>query len=428
MGGAVALISLLPLASAGACISEMTLVVGVGTANFDMQQVFDGQDAAELRGFVDQGAGNGDGQLTNQEVAAWEEAMSSLNEASVSACLAGWSNFIFGLGVWQAGEAPQELESLRATMDIRGQRSATSTDLLALRFSGALRYDLDDQNATVVVVPEGFEALSEIIECASPERIETNYAQSPCNGGSEPLPSMRVFEMRPAGDARIEQDTIQPALARNAFDGTAIVMADFLEDPESEIRFRVVQQDSAFSSAWIAAVAGAVAIVGALIKVGGQRVLFRLWWLASVFGFTRIRRDEALDHERREAIMAAIESEPGVHLGALQRGLGIATGTLVHHLRVLERARLVETRRRSNRVHFVPAGYRGPVETTRSPLQVRVLEAVRSVPGLSQSELAERLGEPRNTVAYNVRRLIEDGQIEARREGRVLRHFVPGDG
>lgn len=416
---------LLPVASAGGCVSEMELVVGVGTTRFDMEQVFDGEDAADLRSLVDTGAGDDDGDVDPTEVAAWESAMSRPGDAPLTPCL----GLLFGLGVGvtQGGSPPHTIQGLAAAMDLGGATRITEEEPVVLRFAATMHHDTTGDEPEVVVTPEGFEGLSELLECMAPDRIEMNFAQNPCgDAGDDPLDSMRRLEIRPADDARIVGDSVRPAVARSAFDGTAIVMTDLVaDDTLTDIRLQVVEVETDETPVpWIAGVALGLGGLGALLVSRLERARFRFWWFLSFVGFTRIRREKVLEHRRRELILAAIESEPGVHLGALQRGLDIATGSLVHHLRVLEDAGLVASRRRSNRVHFVPAAYRGPVEPARSELQERLLSVVRTHPGLSQSELAERLGAPRNTIAYNVRRLMEDGRLKVQREGRVARHFA----
>ena len=426
---AAVFVALTPGAAAGGCISDAVLTFGVGTTRFDVEQIFNGGEAEDLREAVDTGAGNGDGRVTAAEVARWEDAMSERARVSIRHCL---STGFFGpedggVGAGQSGTLPGEREDFVATFDARGDSSLTGP--VTLRFTGVLHTPVEGDRVAVVVVPEALEGLSELIECLAPDAVETNYAQNPCGDqSSDPVDRMLRLVIRPDADHAIDPASILPQEARAAFDGTDIVLANVVieDSPLAEIRFVLQRAPDPGGGAWLTAalVVGGVGAASAVAIGRIERVRYRFWSALAAAGFTRIRRDRVLEHERRELILGAITAEPGVHLGALARDLDLATGTLVHHLRILQQAGLVQVRRQGNRVHFVPAGHRGPLPAVRSDLQKRILAMLGANPGLSQSDLALKLEEPRNTVAYHVRRLAEDGQVHVRRDGRTARHYL----
>lgn len=430
---AAALIVLTPAAAAGDCISDAVLTFGVGTTRFDVEQVFDGNDAQDLREAVDTGAGNDDGRLTSMEIARWEAAMSQSARISIRHCLpvGFFGPEDGGVGAGQDGTLPSEREDFVATFHEHDESGLTGP--VTLRFSGLLRSPVEGDAVEVVVVPEALEGLSELIECLAPDAVETNYAQNPCGDQSrDPLDRMDRLVLRPQEGHRLVPESIQPTPARDAFDGTAIVLTGLVveDSPFTLIRFDVQHdvRDEAEPGAWTL-VAGGAAAVGLVAVWRVERLQYRAWWLAAVAGFTRIRRERVLDHERRRLILEAITTEPGIHLGALRRELELGTGALVHHLRILQREGVVEARRRGNRVQFVPVGHRGPVLRIPGPLQQRLLDIVQETPGLSQTELAQRLEQPRNTVAYHINQLVGEGRLQRRREGRVVRHYpAPGVG
>jgi hypothetical protein len=53
--------------------------------------------------------------------------------------------------------------------------------------------------------------------------------------------------------------------------------------------------------------------------------------------YTKIRREEVLDHFTRGRIYGMIESSPGVHYTLIKKKVGVGNGTLTYHLSTLER-------------------------------------------------------------------------------------------
>ncbi|MBW3583960.1 MAG: ArsR family transcriptional regulator, partial [Euryarchaeota archaeon] len=95
---------------------------------------------------------------------------------------------------------------------------------------------------------------------------------------------------------------------------------------------------------------GALATSG-LVGLGGGKPLFgrtatllrRIGWLAALPLFSKIDRDDVLDHPLRDQLVDAIRSTPGVTVQELRARFGLGYGTIVHHLRVLEHHHLVSS-------------------------------------------------------------------------------------
>lgn len=128
--------------------------------------------------------------------------------------------------------------------------------------------------------------------------------------------------------------------------------------------------------------------------------------------FSRIQRDVVLDHAVRSAILEAVQQEPGIHDRELQRRVDVARGALQHHVRKLLEHGLIVRRREGGFVRYWP-----PEGTERTvPLDgtaKRVHELLAEQPGLSQSEVARRLGVSRQAVGKHVVRLRAAGMLPA---------------
>lgn len=136
------------------------------------------------------------------------------------------------------------------------------------------------------------------------------------------------------------------------------------------------------------------------------------------------------DHPRRQAIVEAVRTSPGLNWNQLQRTTGMPVGALLFHLERLEREGAVVRRDSTNQnevLFFTPE----TVELWRNP-RTRLLfgnEATRRVaaeialhPGTAAGEIAERLGVHPVTVRYHLGKLSDHGLIAGFREGRAIQY------
>jgi len=125
--------------------------------------------------------------------------------------------------------------------------------------------------------------------------------------------------------------------------------------------------------------------------------------------FTRITRDQVLDHQRRRVIFEHVVARPGTHFRQMRDDLGIATGVLMHHLRTLEREGFIQSFAMNGKRLFFPAG----VRPSSKPMREVILEEVRREPGITQAEIARRLRISRMLAHYYVRSLVLDGRLSS---------------
>ena len=102
-----------------------------------------------------------------------------------------------------------------------------------------------------------------------------------------------------------------------------------------------------------------------------------------------------------------------MHFSALKSWLEIANGTLIYNLELLIR----EGRVRSERDGFFKRYYPVKTELHLTPVPMmnmedRIKVILRDNPGAAQSELAHNLDESRQTVHYNVKKLVGMGILE----------------
>jgi predicted transcriptional regulator len=148
--------------------------------------------------------------------------------------------------------------------------------------------------------------------------------------------------------------------------------------------------------------------------------------LGSFALYTRMAGPRVLEHATREKIFGHIRSKPGVHYRSLLREMDVSNGTLVHHLRTLEREKLIRRQRQRLRVQFYAAGAEPrppalPLAELLTPSQATLLEYVLAHPGCTQSDVARALEVSRQAVHQQVKDLRQRGWILATEHGRATR-------
>ena len=123
--------------------------------------------------------------------------------------------------------------------------------------------------------------------------------------------------------------------------------------------------------------------------------------------YTRLRREQVLDHFVRGQVYDRIRKKPGMHYNELKSGLKISSGALTYHLRTLELQGFIKSRREGIFKRFYDINVPPSAEGIRySNLQLKIIEKVKKQPGLCKSDLARELNVPPSVISYNIRILI----------------------
>lgn len=149
--------------------------------------------------------------------------------------------------------------------------------------------------------------------------------------------------------------------------------------------------------------------------------------------FTRMRPDRALLNATRRGIHSYVEAHPGASLREVAESLGVAVGTVHHHVRVLVGSgRLVEQGHGRARRLFLPSfateHQRTEAILLREPALKALHDLVRLHPWLTQNDLvdlaARRLASSRSTTQHRLSRLAKGGLLQVRRQGRFRLYGV----
>lgn len=163
------------------------------------------------------------------------------------------------------------------------------------------------------------------------------------------------------------------------------------------------------------------AYLAPVLKFAGTKML-----LAA--GYSKLARSDLLDHRVRDALLTNIGLDPGVSTSDLGRRVGVAWGTLVYHLAVLERNKLVSSLVDGRHRRFFPVGTvdwsrRGQIAVLQNERTKSLYEAIASDPGAIQERLAAAAGLSRPGAIWHLHRLEEAGLVGRVKEGRKVHYF-----
>lgn len=437
---------------------------------FQVAEAVSGTDARDIRQEIDEDYGNGDGTVQANEVQKYQDEERVTFSKNAPECFED-----FGL-VRLDGRTPLRITEVRE--EIIGATNTQSSSVAPLQEVTIISF-LYPAGADTVTASVALRAMSDLGSAAScqtgatfggayappgpPRGAYTPPTWSGENGSSweewgaswnehgqawadwnwtwdwdgaqQTAPEM-IIRIHPLPGAKITQATVQPNSARALWDSQGL-RADTDQETNmlmnTQVTFEVQGGRSgettfAGTARDVGAVIGytTVGVVGlagvaALMSEFARYKMFKLLFL--IPGFTRLEKDEVLEHGKRDELYRFIKTTPGPSFSDLRRELGLSNGTLVHHLRILEAQEYVKPVRDGFRTRFY---IRGPKIVPTSYLtrtQQQLLEAIGSNPGLTQKELALVLGLPRESISYHTKQLAQKGKLEIKQDGKWRRYW-----
>ena len=145
--------------------------------------------------------------------------------------------------------------------------------------------------------------------------------------------------------------------------------------------------------------------------------------LAIMFVYTKMRREQLLEHKVRANIFDYINKNPGVHYRGIMNDLKLQMGVLTHHLNMLEQEQYIKSAQDGMYRRFYPFNAQVDSGLVLNEVQQKILQYIRDRPGISQADLARTLGYTRKVVYYHVKILSNAGFIHVETAGRESRCF-----
>lgn len=182
-------------------------------------------------------------------------------------------------------------------------------------------------------------------------------------------------------------------------------------------------------------------LVGAAIGSSSLLALFLLSYFYPVLkfaaaqaaiglpGYAKIRRNQVLNNRVRDELLARIKADPGVSPPELAKHVGVVWSTLVYHLGVLEKNKMVSSLIDGRHKRFFPTesvdwSRRGQLAALRNQRTKLLYDLVRDEPGIGRGVLAQRIGVTIPAALWHLDRLRAAGLVGQDREGRKVRYFA----
>ena len=133
----------------------------------------------------------------------------------------------------------------------------------------------------------------------------------------------------------------------------------------------------------------------------------------------------------RKKLYDYIQEHPGSHLREIGRNLDLAIGDIQYQLNVLEKTGHIISKRMGIYKRFYPSKIFGEMQkdimgTLSQETPRKILLLLLQKPGASHGEIARFTKVSAPTVTWHMKRLIDEGLVEAHREGRNVKYYISG--
>lgn len=284
-------------------------------------------------------------------------------------------------------------------------------------------------------------ALKRQVESTEPPQMGVPDGAGTLEGAARSLGLGPDRETRPAGipDARLQETSGSGArhvATVPSWPGSALDDGPDDQEPETMAVSEAPADVSTGAARYgpLGAIPSLAAGATATALVAGGLVVLTGWRRVVGFGaalFSRFTKDDVLEHPMRSRLHDVVVENPGINLVGLRQAAGCGRSQAEHHMAVLEKHRLVVSKRVGRARHFFKNG--AGITTTKTAYAVlqndrteAIASFIASHPGALQRDIREAFQTGSSTVSWHVRRLQEAGLVQRVVEGRTTRHFPVG--
>jgi predicted transcriptional regulator len=141
--------------------------------------------------------------------------------------------------------------------------------------------------------------------------------------------------------------------------------------------------------------------------------------------YSKLKKNKIVKGVRHE-ILGYLKAKPGANYSELKRNLDLNDGSLVHHLRVLEREEKIYSKKMGKYKLFYVSTYRrqASIRDYISPFQMRIMEIIFQNPGIVPNKLSKILDRSQTDMSYHLGELSRNGLLEKRKKGRNIHYFI----
>lgn len=128
--------------------------------------------------------------------------------------------------------------------------------------------------------------------------------------------------------------------------------------------------------------------------------------------YLRIPQPQLLNHSLRSEIFNYVNRNPGATFTQVRDGVGAASGTVQHHLRVLVRGDVLRSVQTGKYTRYWPCNHR---VLALGPSEENIVKSLAEEGAGTQADLAKRTGMSRQLVHYHIQQMEEKGLVEVHR-------------
>ena len=166
-----------------------------------------------------------------------------------------------------------------------------------------------------------------------------------------------------------------------------------------------------------------------LAVFGLRSEVFRFKFLGLLIPLYSKLKKTKIEKGVRHEILGYLKAKPGAHYSELKRNLDLNDGSLVHHLRILEREEKVYSKKMGKYKLFYVSTYRRQtsIRDIISPFQLRIIEIILQNPGIVPKKLSTILDRSQTDMSYHLTELSRNGLLEKRKKGRNIHYYISKD-
>lgn len=165
-------------------------------------------------------------------------------------------------------------------------------------------------------------------------------------------------------------------------------------------------------------------LAGILLALKNEPLRFKLLLMAFPL-YTKLKKTK-IEHGTRFEILGYLKAKPGANYTELKENLDLNDGSLIHHIRILEREEKIYSKRVGKFKLFYVTSYRREpsISDYISPIQKRILELIYKNPGIVPKTLSGILDRSQTDISYHLTELSRNGFLEKKRKGKNIQYYL----
>lgn len=170
-----------------------------------------------------------------------------------------------------------------------------------------------------------------------------------------------------------------------------------------------------------------ITIIGLTGIFAGLRIEgIRYKWIGLLIPLYSKLKKSKIEKGIRFEIMGYLKARPGANYSELKRNLDLNDGTLVHHLRVLEKNEKIYSKKMGKYKLFYASSYKrqAAIDDYLSPFHKRIIEIIQSNPGIVPKKLSTMLDRSQTDISYHLSELTRGGFLDKIKKGRHSHYYI----